>query len=255
MMATAARLAATLQRLNLARRHAAWRYERLTRGVPRPSFSQAELQAQGYFSQCGQDKWVMETAFPGLRGGVFVDIGAHDGISFSNTYVLERSMGWTGLAIEPMPDVCDRLERNRRCLKVRGCIGGFNGTAAFLRISGYSEMLSGLVDQYDPRHLERIRHEVSAHGGTLEEIQVPCFRLDALLAEHGLRAVDYLSLDVEGAEYEILKNIDFAKIDVRLWGIENNYRDPRIPKLMGENGYDLVAIVGDELYLKRGVLG
>jgi FkbM family methyltransferase len=238
--------------MSITRIYKDWRYRRLAGGIRPLYFNNAELQRDGYSSQCGQDKWLVEVVFGGMRNGVFVDIGAHDGVSFSNTYFLEKQLDWDGVAIEPMPEVFARLDSNRECVKLNGCVAANAGPAGFLKISGYSEMLSGLVAQYDPRHLERIRREVSVNGGTVEEIEVQCFRLDSVLQEYGLKEINYMNVDVEGAEYDILRSIDFGAVNIRVCGIENNYRDFRIPRLMRDNGYTFVAIVGDEFYVKRG---
>jgi FkbM family methyltransferase len=243
-----------LSRLDIPRIYTEWRYRRLAAAAMNHEIDGPSLIAQGYYSQCGQDKWLVETIFPGLRNGVFVDIGAHDGVSFSNTVFLEK-LGWTGLAVEPIPDVFERMSRNRTCAKVNGCISAEAGKAKFLKISGYSEMLSGLMQQYDPRHLDRISREVEWSGGSIEETEVQCYRLNALLEEHGLREVHYLSIDVEGAEYDILRSFDFGAVNIRVWGIENNYRDHRIPALMKRMGYEMAAVVGDEFYLRRRAPG
>jgi FkbM family methyltransferase len=240
-----------MSRLNPIPRYEAWRYRRLARGARHREWQPEALRAEGYASQCGQDKVVVEEFFPGLRGGVFVDIGAHDGVSFSNTLYLERELGWGGIAVEPMPEVFERLERNRGCIKVQGCISAATGTAKFRRITGYAEMLSGLVGNYDPRHLERIQREIAAQGGSYEELTVRCFRLNDLLEEYRLAEVHYLNVDVEGAELDILRSIDFSAVRIHVCGIENNYRDPRIPELMHARGYDLAAVVGDEFYVRR----
>ena len=241
-----------LTRLNVARFYRDRQYRALARDATRQEYSPESLSRAGFSSQCGQDKWVAEQLFPGLRQGVFVDIGAHDGVSFSNTLYLEQQLGWTGLAVEPMPDAFERLSLSRSCLKVNGCIAAHSGTARFRRISGYAEMLSGLVDQYDSRHLARIEMELAAHGGRSEEIEVSCYRLNDLLEQHGLREVHYLNVDVEGAELDILRGIDFQAANIHACGIENNYRDHRIPKLMKKMGYRMVAVVGDEFYIKAG---
>lgn len=164
---------------------------------------------------------------------------------------LEKRLGWSGLAIEILPDVFARLDRNRQCIKVNGCISDKAGKARCRKITGYSEMLSGLVVHYDPRHLRRIEREVEAHGGSMEEIEVVCYRLNTLLVAHSLRDVDYLNIDVEGAENDILQSIDFKAVNIKVCGIEINYRDFRIPKLMKANGFDFVAIVGDEFYVNK----
>ena len=123
------------------------------------SFPLEQLKAEGYFSQSGQDKWIVEKLFAGKQKGTFVDIGANDGITFSNTYFLEK-MGWNGLAVEPIPSAYEKLVKNRKCITVNCCIAPKTGKERFRVITGYSEMLSGLIDEYDPRHLARIE------GGT-----------------------------------------------------------------------------------------
>lgn len=230
-----------------------WRYNRLAKNASLVSHASAALVEAGFASQCGQDKWVVESCFPGMRQGVFVDVGAHDGVTFSNTHYLESVQGWSGLAIEPMPEIYARLKSNRRCVVINGCIASSKGTASFRQISGYSEMLSGLVDQYDARHLQRISREVDEYGGSWQDIEVQKYRLNDLLQEHKIETVHYMNVDVEGAELEIIRSIDFSKIDIRVCGIENNYRDPRIPEHMRSVGYRLAAIVGDEMYVKEAI--
>lgn len=204
-----------------------------------------------YRGQYGQDRWVAEELLPGQRGGVFVDVGAHDGISFSNTLFLETELGWTGVAIEPNPDVFRKLQANRSCFVVHGCASSTPGPKMYLKVSGYSEMLSGLVEEYDPRHLERIRREVAEHGGSTAEIAVPSFTLNEILESQALKHIDYLSVDVEGAEVDVLRSLDFRKHPVRIVGAENNYKDWRLPALMRLQGYRLHSIVGDEFYLPK----
>lgn len=226
------------------------RYQRDFDRALKPRFSPEESANSPYVSQSGQDKWVVETLFPGKTDGVFVDIGAHDGVSFSNTYALER-LGWTGLAVEPIPEVFERLAANRSCATLRGCIGAPPGKRRFRRVRGYAEMLSGLIDDYDPRHEARIARETAAQGGEIEEIEVDCFDFHAALATHAITRVDYLSVDVEGAELAILTSIDFGCVDVRVIGVENNYNDPGVWRLLRRKGFALHARVGaDEFYVR-----
>ena len=182
---------------------------------------------------------------------MFVDIGANDGICLSNTFYLEKNRGWTGIAVEPIPDVYARLTVNRKCLAVNGCIGAQSGKAKFQVVSGYAEMLSGLIDEYDPHHKQRIHDEISEHGGMCREIEADCFTFNELLDKHNIRHIDYLSIDTEGAEYSILRSIDFNHIDISVVGVENNYADSRFPIFMKKNGFRLHSIVGDEFYVRQ----
>lgn len=231
-----------------------WLYSMFASNIQRPNFSlnpqmQAQLKNEGYYSQHGQDKWVLETLFDKNKKGVFVDIGAHDGITFSNTYLLEQR-GWTGVVIEPNPIVYEKLSKNRKCITVQGCITSVSGKAIFRVITGYSEMLSGLITEYDARHLERINREIKSRGGDYRDIEVDCYNLVDVLQKHGISHVDYLNIDIEGAEYRVLQSIDFNNIEIGVIGVENNYRDWRIPRFLTSKGYIFNAVVGDEFYVK-----
>ena len=213
-----------------------------------PKFTPQEL--VGYFSQYGQDKWVVETLLPNKRNGVFVDIGANDGVTLSNTYYLEKHLAWTGIAIEPIPAVFAKLAANRTCGVIEGCVGNPPGKRKFRSVTGYAEMLSGLSNEYDPRHEDRIRREVSAKGGDIQEIEVECFDFNTLLSDHGLKAVDYLTIDVEGGEWPIIKSIDFSRFDIRVIGVENNYHDGRVRDYLVQKGYRLHSVVGDDFFVR-----
>jgi FkbM family methyltransferase len=211
----------------------------------------SKQQLNGYYSQCGQDKFIHEILLPGVHNGIFVDIGANDGINISNTYFLEK-LGWTGLAIEPIPEIYERLNANRSCVTVNGCIGSPAGKRRFRHVSGYAEMLSGLTDEYDPRHEDRIAREVKERGGKIEEIEVDCFEFNELCFKHGLARIDYLSIDVEGGELAIIKSIDFSKFDIRVIGVENNYRDSGVSNHLSKHGFRFHSRVGDDFFVKPG---
>lgn len=233
----------------LRRLRKAW-YRAGTRHVPDVTRPVAELRAAGFTSQYGQDSFVVERL--GGRAGVFFEVGAHDGVTFSNTCGLERRFGWTGIAVEPSPAAFALLAQNRRCTVVHGCIAATPGTARFLDIEGPAAMLSGVLAHYDPRHLARIDREMLAGGGRRREVEVPCFTLEELAAAHGMRHIDYLSIDTEGGELEILRSIDFTRLEVNLIGVENNYGDPRLCGLLAGAGFRLVArLACDEIYQHR----
>jgi FkbM family methyltransferase len=237
------------------------RYVQFALRVEKPNFLinsgyekvQQLLRAEGYYSQDGQDKWIIEKLFPGKVDGIFADIGAHDGISFSNTYLLEQK-GWKGIAVEPNPSAYERLSRNRKCITIQGCITPKSGRGKFRMITGYSEMLSGLIAEFDARHEDRITNEIMLHGGEYKDIEVNCFNLVELLNNHEIHQVDYLNVDIEGAEYEVLKSIDFDCIRIAIIGVENNYLDWRVPKLLTSKGYEFNSIVGDEFYINRKMI-
>ncbi len=206
------------------------------------------------FASHGQDLFVAET-LRDVAEGVFVEIGANDGVKLSNTYYFEQLGNWTGIAIEPLPTTYKKLQANRTCVTVHGCVCDYDGETSFLAIEGACEMLSGMPDRYDRRHERRIRKNLKRHAGVAREIVVPCFTLSTLLARHDIRRVDYLSVDTEGGELEILRSIDFAGFEIDVISVENNYYDPAIEAHLAAQGYALIAIAGvDEIYRKQPAL-
>lgn len=213
-------------------------------------------QENNFYSQCGQDKFLYEKFFKNKTNGVFVDIGAHDGITFSNTFFFKKHLGWKGLCVEPMPDIFAQLAKNRSCICIEACIYDKSDTAKFLRVhstSFWTEMLSGIVDTYDPKHLQRIALEISNGKGFCEEITVHCYPLNTLLSLHNFDHVDYLSLDTEGGELDILKSIDFEKFTIDVIDVENNYKDPEFERFLKSKGYQKLAgnpCPFDEMYVR-----
>ncbi|HJZ23454.1 MAG TPA: FkbM family methyltransferase [Candidatus Babeliales bacterium] len=205
-----------------------------------------------YYSQCGQDKYINEILFHNKKKGTFIDIGAHDGVSYSNTYYFEKVLGWSGICVEPHPDRFAELKKNRTAVCIQACISNFSGTADFLKISGPPEMLSGLVDAYESSHQQRINYELQKNGGTSEIIQVSIRILDDVLKEHGLHHIDLLCIDTEGSEENIIKSIDFSAYDIDVIIVENNYNSLNIRNYLTEQGYRyIVTLDSDEIYKKK----
>jgi FkbM family methyltransferase len=208
-----------------------------------------------YYSQSGQDKYLDMDVFQGFRRGVFVEVGAWDGVDLSNTAFFERERGWTGLAIEPLPDRYAALVANRRCTTLNCAISDTEGDAEFLALSGPTSMLSGLTSKYDPRHVQRIDAEVAQLGATKTLLQVPTRRLDTLFCEHGLTRIHYLSLDVEGAEAACLRSIDFTAVYIDVIGFENNYAETTLHNIafLKQRGYqELQSGSEDYLMIRTG---
>ena len=204
-----------------------------------------------YCSQYGQDEFIDKVVLNKKQNGFFVDIGAHDGVSFSNTYFFETERRFDGLCIEPNPKVFELLQKNRQCDTLNACIGSAEERVKFLAIEGYSEMLSGIIDHYHPKHLERIDHYIAEHGGAKTEIEVLSIPLQniALLKK---REITYMSIDTEGNEYTILQSINFSEMNISCLSVENNYGDTNIENIMTENGFIKVYRLGDDnIYLKK----
>lgn len=108
--------------------------------------------------------------------------------------------------------------------------------------------MSGFLDFYDAALLQQVRDN-AIHKERV--FPVGTRTLASVLADHSLFQIDYLSLDVEGAELDILRTFPFDHFDITAWSIENNTDDPELARLMAANGYELREHVGvDEIYAK-----
>jgi FkbM family methyltransferase len=196
-----------------------------------------------YASQDHQDKYLEENVFKGYKRGIFVDVGAHDGVSINNTLYFEKYNGWTGINVEPIKEVYDKLVVNRpSSVNINCAVCNFDGTTDFLCNKGYTEMISGIKDTFDSRHLQRLQRENTQTGSTTTIIQVHTKKLETIFEEHKLSHINYLSIDVEGAEFEVVKSIQFDKVFIDVIGFENNFEDTgiHIIKYLESKNYVLI---------------
>jgi FkbM family methyltransferase len=209
---------------------------------------------ESYKSQCLQDAYLDRWVFAGMENGVFFDIGAHDGISLSNSYFFEKARGWRGICVEPNPSAFERLRASRHCTVLNCCVAATNGIAAFRKLSGHSEMLSGISENYHPEHRARIERELEKFGGTSETIPVEARTISGIVAEHTISEITYLSIDTEGGEFDILNSIPFGELPVHAVSVECNFDEERarMATLMDGHGFDLAIVLGhDLLFINR----
>jgi len=191
-----------------------------------------------FYSQFGQDKYV-DDYFKQKNNGVFLDVGAYDGIAISNTYFLEKFRNWTGLCIEPLKDKFDLLCKNRKCHKENIAVSDKNGIAEFMEVRDKNETWSSGFSMYSQSKRKR--------GYNVKTVP-----LQSLIDKHNLYNIDYFSLDVENAELLALKGLDLNKTKIKLMTVENNgYKDNRklVNKYLSSFGYKLIGTCGiDEVF-------
>lgn len=203
-----------------------------------------------YYSQDGQDKFLNEVLFESKRKGYFLDIGAHDGITLSNTYFFEKNLNWEGICVEPNPKVFETLTKNRKSQNLNCCIYDRNSEVEFMVVTGAGEMLSGIIDTYNVKHIKRIDECIKTHGGSKSIVKIPARTISGILANSN--KIDYCNIDVEGSELNILKTIDFEKYNIKIFTIENNYESSEVRKFLKKKGYSIIAVVGaDEVFEKN----
>lgn len=205
-----------------------------------------------YTSQFSQDKYLDKKIFKGKKNGFFVEIGAAEGVEFSNTSFFEKKRDWKGICVEPRKIAFDVLVKNRSCICENVAISTDTKKASlFLEIRGESAMLSGLVEKFNPQHVERIKKEVDAQGQTVQQISVPTMTFEDLLVKNNVSHIDYLSIDTEGGELDILKSIPFEKCTIDVISVENNYDDLSLRLFLEGKGYYFRKRSGvDEIYTR-----
>ena len=171
-----------------------------------------------YYSQSNQDKWVVEF-FKFKKNGYFIELGAYDGIQTSNTYYMEKNLGWEGLCVEANPRVYESLIKNRTSKNINVALNNYVGECFFTN------------------------DKITTTG-----VKVPCDTLNNILREHNCpKNIDYLSIDIEGYEYIVLKDFNFKEWSIGLMTVEHNLycdgndRKDKLFTLLTNNGFTRVV--------------
>ena len=182
-------------------------------------------------AQLMQDLFVMHQ-LKQKRNGYFVEFGATDGILLSNTYLLETEYGWTGILAEPARCWHAALNRNRRStIDIRAVWTETGQSLQFNEASWPDLSTISSFSQSDA-------HAAGRSQG--KEYFVESVSLNDLLKEHDApQKIDYLSLDTEGSEFDILSRFDFEKYNVHIITVEHNFTPKReqILQLLSSRGY------------------
>jgi FkbM family methyltransferase len=207
---------------------------------------------QQFFSQAGQDDVLDREVFQGRRGGIFVEIGAYDGITGSNTLFFELFRGWSGLLIEASPRLQAQVRKLRTipCLQV--AVAEQAGYAEFLDVQRGCTQMGGLVKDLS----DRAKDMIESHPHTVTELtRVATRPLADILVDQGLSRIDYVSIDIEGGELAVLSTFPFHRFDIGAWSIEVNEPEPQIARVMSDAGFQLFGHFGsDELYVHRQLM-
>ena len=200
------------------------------------------------YSQYNQDVTLNDMYFKNKEGGVFVDIGAYDGVEKSNTYAYETILDWSGICVEPILGRYQELAKNRRCTCIHGAVSDKDqDMVEFCEIEGYSEMLSGILEDYDANHKRRIINE----GSKRKKVSYKNYRINDILNANKITNIDLLDIDTEGNELKILKDIDFEAISIDVILAECNYGSDDMKKFLEEKQFRYVTSIGADLVFKR----
>lgn len=185
------------------------------------------------WNDSGNDLWIREVVFPRKRNGFFVEAGAADGTSGSSCFPLERYLGWTGICIEPHSAFFPELRRNRpgsTCLNV--CLARNSGWVDYVEspqpyLSGIRESLLNGKDRGAAIVAEGVA--VRKPAQTLGEILRSC---------HAPPVIDYAAFDIEGSEYEALREFPFGEFRFQALSAEVDWKiSAPFTELLAANGY------------------
>lgn len=216
-------------------------------------------------SQVGQDKILDENVFKGKTNGFFVEVGALDGFGASNTFFFEKERNWSGILIEPNPIEFNKMINIDRPLSIKeNCaISDNEMDINFLSIEGPCNVLSGIMEFYNPQHIERINRELNMYSSypighelysNKQVIQMKAVKLQTLFDKYNIKDIDLISIDVEGAEMQVLKSIDFDKVNINCFLIENNYGLDKETDYLISKGYKLLGnIQWDSIFVKNNL--
>jgi FkbM family methyltransferase len=184
------------------------------------------------------------------RGGTFVEAGAHDGFTQSNTYYLERHRGWSGVLVEAVPELAARCRRRRPHSTVAGCalVGpDFPGESIEVQ---FGDLMSTVGP--DGSH---------AAGGLMMtgrrpySVRVRARTLSSVLAEAGLTNIDLLVLDLEGNELEAIAGLDlerYAPIFVVIEALDRATQRPAVDRALAPRYAFVEALSEYDLLYRRG---
>ena len=136
---------------------------------------------------------------------------------------------------------------------MKSALSNIEETTTFLDIKGYGIGLSGLINKYDSRHIQRIQYEIRHPDNKGHEIiEVKTEKLNDILNKYDITNIDFLSIDTEGSELSILETIDFDKINIDVITIEDNYKDTNLMKFFTDRNYSFVKeIECDKIFKKK----
>lgn len=201
-------------------------------------------------SQFNQDE-IINTLLKNKREGFFVDIGAYDGVTFSNSFFFEKSNNWKGICFEPNPIIFKKLSEARKCKLINGGVSEKETTLLFKSFYGNKdlEMYSGFSDFFNEEQLIRVEEELKREKNSgCEEIKIQTYLLNNVLQENNIIRVDYCSIDTEGGEFNIIKTINFDSIYFSTFSIENNCNAEELIQYMDSKGFDFIFIWKCDLF-------
>lgn len=205
-----------------------------------------------YYSQCGEDKFMFENYISkiNIKNPIYLEMGAMDGIVYSNTKFFEETLNWTGILIEPHKLNFNKLESNRPNNKLYNNL--ISNTDELLDYINYTcSTLSGVagvlqtipVNNMQTYYENDDKWQQEMRENYLQTIKIKPITLTQVIKDSGFDKIDLFSLDVEGHEYQVLLSFDWS-IPINMFLIENNPQKNLIDILLLQKNYVYMNEIG-----------
>ena len=202
-----------------------------------------------YYSQHGEDRYV-ESMFIGKTNGVCIEVGAYDGISISNTLFFEN-LGWKCLCIEPINSAYEACKKVRK-EAIQCCISSKDDADKEFTIFHLDTNLCAISSlEPDIRLIQSHAHLISNRTTQMVKVR----SLTSLLDEINYPTdIDFVSIDTENTELDVLKGINFSKYNIKVLLIENNFNEPFCEDYLKSFGYRKVhRLAVNDFYVKDNI--
>jgi FkbM family methyltransferase len=201
-----------------------------------------------WYSQYGEDALLAEI-FDSTTG-LCVEVGANDGIRYSNTKHFEE-IGWQCILIEPTPHLCNKIRENRKCILFECAASSAEGEMT-LHIAEGHDLFSSLES------CSTMAEELGRHQATIKSVSVRVRPLDIMLTEAVVKSIDFVSIDVEGHEMAVLGGFDLNRWRPRVVLIEDksDLHVTEVERHMTQHGYRrFYRSGGNDWYANPGRIG
>ena len=187
-----------------------------------------------FYSQQGEDFFIFQNFInKKVEDGIFLEMGACDGVLYSNTLFFEKNLNFKGILIEPSNKYFQNLIKNRKkniCLNL--AISEKEGESIMLGDEATGGLINSMTEKFKISHHKKSR-----------TYSVKTKRLDSIFQENNISYIDLFTLDVEGGELNVLNSIDWEKVEIYFFCIEldnhNKEKDEKCREILKNNGFQL----------------
>jgi FkbM family methyltransferase len=194
-----------------------------------------KCRCESFSTNSGTDLEFIKNILNKKKKGFFVEVGGHDGISGSYSLLLEKDLEWNGICIEASPWQFEKMKRVRNCICEQVALGQSDSKEEFYDFSNSMNQRSSLKKH----HRNDAKSQSALNNNPYTCINVDVVPFDLLVKKHKISQIDFFIIDVEGAEFEVIKGIDFNNVQVHFFLIEQPSKE--LNDYLKNKGYGVLA--------------